>query len=491
MPHPAWISHSISFCVGAAVTAAAGIVLQISSRLDRSDDNAKPVQQQQQQQLRNGTNGKGISTISMLAPRASADATSMLPLLPSRVYQPNDDLTIVFDTRSKNPLFVMERLTNDDSNNSHHHHQRTTLLPDSVDNNINDTRTGAVHASRKNKRFHEEQSLLPYHRSRNQYYRNSGYDRGHLAPAADFAFSDKEMNDTFILTNASPQLPRFNRSIWLRLEEFVRLVASGKKRGSKSSSASSSLSSTSTCTETWVITGPLWLPSSVKRQDSVGEDIFQYSFEGIGKPPSLIAVPTHFYKVVVVVERPSSTVPVSSSTKDISVDASIVTTALSRTTSTDTESNEDMILKEFAAFVVPNADDIVGANGTFRLVDHTVRLTDLEAVTGLEFFPSLFGVNHNTIDANRNDAIPLQKEIADALTDDVRLRGPTSTYRKGDSKRTGNDTSSALVPLSARNDEEYSKGRQKKIQQILRGQSSIPFRHLCAKNELCYKILKA
>jgi hypothetical protein len=123
-----------------------------------------------------------------------------------------------------------------------------------------------------------------------------------------------------------------------------------------------------------------------------------------------------------------------------------------------------------------------------------VRLTDLEAVSGLEFFPALFGTNlnsiDNSIDANNNDAISLQKEIADALTDDVRLRGHT-TDKRGNKERRGNESPSSLVPLSGRDVEEYSKGRQKKIQQILKENSSIPFQHLCEKNELCYKILKA
>ncbi len=466
MPHPAWITHSISFCVGAAATAAVGIALQISTIEDDGTANAK----QQKQPRRSG------ASAAVLAPRGDDATTTMLPLLTTRIYQPNNDFTIAFDTRSKNPLFVMERLTS-----NHIQRSTSTLQPDD-DYNANEVYSGAVVASRKNKRFHEEQSLQPYHRSRNQYYRNSGYDRGHLAPAADFASNDKKMNDTFVLTNASPQLPRFNRTLWLRLEEFVRMVARGQSRSVASSS-------TDTNSETWVVTGPLWLPSSTTRRDSSGEDIFHYSYEGIGKPPSLIAVPTHFYKVVVVVERPSS----SSSKKedeDESVDESDVQTKVLRSPSIVREASEEMILKEFAAFVVPNAD-IMGTDGSFRLVDHIVRLTDLEAVTGLEFFPALFGTNHNTVGANNYDTIPLRKQIADALTDDIRLGGPNIIDRRDEYKPSGNKTSSALVPLSAGDGEEYSKGRRKKIQQILRESSSISFHHLCETNELCYKILNA
>lgn len=49
-------------------------------------------------------------------------------------------------------------------------------------------------------------------------YRRSGYDRGHLAPAADFC----DMSSTFFMSNMSPQKPRFNRGVWKKLEYWVR-----------------------------------------------------------------------------------------------------------------------------------------------------------------------------------------------------------------------------------------------------------------------------
>jgi endonuclease G len=53
-------------------------------------------------------------------------------------------------------------------------------------------------------------------------YRGSGYDRGHLAPAGDMKWSEKAMDESFLLSNMSPQDPSFNRGIWRRLEEQVR-----------------------------------------------------------------------------------------------------------------------------------------------------------------------------------------------------------------------------------------------------------------------------
>lgn len=48
-------------------------------------------------------------------------------------------------------------------------------------------------------------------------------DRGHQAPAADFKFSQPQTNDSFYMTNMSPQVgPGFNRAQWRFLEEDVR-----------------------------------------------------------------------------------------------------------------------------------------------------------------------------------------------------------------------------------------------------------------------------
>lgn len=58
-------------------------------------------------------------------------------------------------------------------------------------------------------------------------YTNSGYDRGHLAPAADMAYSNDAMKTSFYMSNVSPQQPGFNRGIWKELEEQTRDWAKG------------------------------------------------------------------------------------------------------------------------------------------------------------------------------------------------------------------------------------------------------------------------
>jgi endonuclease G len=59
-------------------------------------------------------------------------------------------------------------------------------------------------------------------------YKGSGYDRGHLAPAGDLAFSSIAISESFYLSNMSPQHPSFNRGIWKQLESLVRAWATEK-----------------------------------------------------------------------------------------------------------------------------------------------------------------------------------------------------------------------------------------------------------------------
>ena len=59
-------------------------------------------------------------------------------------------------------------------------------------------------------------------------YSGSGYDRGHLCPAADMKLNLTSMSETFYMSNMSPQDPSFNRGIWETLESRVRTWANEK-----------------------------------------------------------------------------------------------------------------------------------------------------------------------------------------------------------------------------------------------------------------------
>ena len=93
-------------------------------------------------------------------------------------------------------------------------------------------------------------------------YRGFGYDRGHLAPAADMAFSVRTMDESFYMSNMSPQVPDFNRGIWKDLEAQVRSFAISEG-------------------DIYVVTGPI-LPKTKK--------------EVIG--PNEVTVPDRYYKIV-------------------------------------------------------------------------------------------------------------------------------------------------------------------------------------------------
>lgn len=54
--------------------------------------------------------------------------------------------------------------------------------------------------------FQEDDSVHEYHRATNADYRGSGFDRGHLAAAANHKWSQAAMRDTFYLSNIAPQV---------------------------------------------------------------------------------------------------------------------------------------------------------------------------------------------------------------------------------------------------------------------------------------------
>lgn len=53
-------------------------------------------------------------------------------------------------------------------------------------------------------------------------YTNSGYDRGHICPAADQKWSAKAMEDCFVMANIAPQLHALNNGAWKTLENKER-----------------------------------------------------------------------------------------------------------------------------------------------------------------------------------------------------------------------------------------------------------------------------
>lgn len=99
-------------------------------------------------------------------------------------------------------------------------------------------------------------------------YKGSGYDRGHLAPAADMKFSDSAMRESFFMSNMSPQDPSFNRGIWKKLEAIVRQYAYDHQN-------------------IFIATGPV---------------LNKESFPTIG--PNQVSIPEYYYKVILDYREP-------------------------------------------------------------------------------------------------------------------------------------------------------------------------------------------
>lgn len=110
--------------------------------------------------------------------------------------------------------------------------------------------------------FHSEGVLAPSNRSELEDYRRSGYDRGHMAPAADMA-SVLAQDQSFSLANMVPQLPELNRGLWSRIEGTTRGLA--RQYG-----------------EVYVVTGPAFIGKNLNRLNG------------------RVIVPSHVYKAVYV-----------------------------------------------------------------------------------------------------------------------------------------------------------------------------------------------
>lgn len=120
-----------------------------------------------------------------------------------------------------------------------------------------------VNRVKRTDRFTADPDLPKGKRAELEDYRGSGYDRGHMAPAADMRWSPQAMAESFYLSNMAPQVgPGMNRGIWSEIESTIRQWVA--RRG-----------------ELFIYTGPI--------------------FEAIAPAkigPNQVAVPTHFYKIV-------------------------------------------------------------------------------------------------------------------------------------------------------------------------------------------------
>jgi endonuclease G len=124
------------------------------------------------------------------------------------------------------------------------------------------TREGlkAAVATERKDTFHEEARLPPDERADLDDYARSGFDRGHLAPAADMP-DEQAQHESFSLANMIPQDPQSNRGLWSGIESAVRGLA--RKSGNL-----------------YVVSGPIFQGATLKRLRG------------------RVLVPTHIFKAV-------------------------------------------------------------------------------------------------------------------------------------------------------------------------------------------------
>lgn len=135
-----------------------------------------------------------------------------------RLCRPNDAYLTVYNPVCKIPFYSAERLVADN------------------------VFTGQ--ASRSDD-FQEDPSVPEQFRSRLQDFKKSGYDRGHMAPAADFQYDATAMSSSFLLSNMVPQQHNANAGVWSQIELFARKQARKRK-------------------EVYVMSGPLFSSPNVR-----------------------------------------------------------------------------------------------------------------------------------------------------------------------------------------------------------------------------------
>ncbi len=104
-----------------------------------------------------------------------------------------DGFAILYSGKSRTPIYVAERLN------------RAIIEKD----------------IKRGDRFYEEARLPRSERATLDDYKGSGFDRGHMAPAADMG-TDEAMAQSFSLANIVPQAPINNRKTWAKIENDTR-----------------------------------------------------------------------------------------------------------------------------------------------------------------------------------------------------------------------------------------------------------------------------
>lgn len=97
-----------------------------------------------------------------------------------------------------------------------------TLCPNYVAWHLTTDRVSSTAGVKRTDKFMPDFVLGERVRVTTQDYANSGYDRGHMCPAADCKHDEKAMEESFYMTNICPQSHNLNAGDWKELEEQCR-----------------------------------------------------------------------------------------------------------------------------------------------------------------------------------------------------------------------------------------------------------------------------
>lgn len=153
--------------------------------------------------------------------------------------------------------------------------------------NKNHVRPEGMKSNRKFSKFKRDELIPTSVSSTNDDYWDSGWSRGHMAPAGNNKHSQKAMDETFLLTNIVPQDIKNNGDFWNRLEIYCREL-------------------TQKYSDVRVISGPLWLPKEAPHElePLLGNSERRRKKHKLMTYPVIganhVSVPTHLYKIVLV-----------------------------------------------------------------------------------------------------------------------------------------------------------------------------------------------
>ncbi|ORY35593.1 nuclease [Naematelia encephala] len=248
--------------------------------------------------------------------------------------------TAAYDRRLRHPAWTAEHLTAASlARTPSPSSPNTQPVPLDAARAADTTPDPPVKADRSRSTFMEDETIPELFRAKLADYFRSGYDRGHMVPAADAKISQQAMDETFFLTNIAPQVGEgFNRHYWAYLEDFCRRL-------------------TTNFEDVYVFTVPLYVPTLHP------DGKYRVTYEVIGDPPS-VSVPTHFAKVILA-SRPDFSYPQRASASDKAISSS-------------------NSVKELAmgAFVLPNKEIADEAD----LRSFIVPVEHVEKTAGLQLF---------------------------------------------------------------------------------------------------------